>query len=162
MKEIQKIHFIPNKVKVTKNRIKKFCAQIEVMLPEDYQEFLLTYNGGKFESTAMLLIPELDKKVALEYLYGFDYDLAHANTNLEKNYGYNFNYQLNGETLVIGHCKTETGYLTLMIVHTEDLSGIYVCDLFYDEFALEESSEMNNSYYIASTFNELLSTLTDR
>lgn len=152
-------NFKPSRKKIDKKRILSFCDKIGVMLPEDYQKFLLEYNGGIFEPSMQFRIPEFNCKVELEYLYGFDYDTPQGVTNIEKSYQYNFNYDLDGKTLVIGHCEAEEGYLCLMLLSLENMSGIYVCDLFYDEFALKQSSEENNIFKITDTFSEFLDLL---
>lgn len=151
--------FKPQGKKASKERISEFCKKIGVELPQDYHDFLLEYNGGIFDTDTYLKIPELDCKVKLNYLYGFDYDTPTGVTNLEKSYNYNFNYDLDGNTLVIGHCESDEGYLCIMLITDEDATGVYVCDLFYDEFALEQSDEDNNTFKVADTFSEFLAGL---
>lgn len=154
-----KNHFIPNTTKVSQQRITTFCETIDVQLPRDYQEFLIAYNGGKFATPPSFIIPRFSYSVQLECLYGFDYESPNSSLDLEKNYAYNFNYEMSGETLAIGHCQTEQGHLMVMMVNTEEISGIYLCDLFYDEFALSESEEDDNTFFIADTFESFFSKL---
>lgn len=49
--------------KVDQARIDAFCEKIGVVLPADYQGFLLAYNGGNFNSPVSIRIPEFDKVV---------------------------------------------------------------------------------------------------
>lgn len=147
-------------IKATQLRIDEFCKKISVELPKDYQQFLLDYNGTIFENHPCSYIPEINKVVELKTLYGLDFDTPQG-TCLEKNYNYNFNYNLDGTTLMIGDCYTEgEGGVFIMLVSTnDDTSGIYICDLFYDEFFFQESTEDNNTFKIANNFSEFVTNL---
>lgn len=150
---------VVNNVKASQSRIDEFVKKIRVDLPKDYQSFLLDYNGVTFENLPSFYVPKVDKSVKLYTLYGLDFDNP-SGTNLERIYGYNFNYELDGKTLMIGHCFVEDGRLPVLLVQTEDASGIYVCDFDYDDFYFPESTEESNAYKICDSFSEFIALLT--
>jgi hypothetical protein len=144
----------------TQSRIDEFCNKIGVVLPLDYQKFLLDFNGVLLDSNPCFYIPEIDKVAELQTLYGLDFDTSQG-TCLEKNYNYNFNYDFDGTTLMIGDCYTEGkgGLFIILVSADDDTSGVYVCDLFYEEFFFDVSEENNNTFKIANNFSEFLENL---
>ncbi|MFM9329837.1 SMI1/KNR4 family protein [Paenibacillus mesotrionivorans] len=141
-------------------RIDAFCEKIGVDLPMDYRQFLLDYNGVIFRGEPCFVIPGINKTVELNTLYGLDFNTPQG-TCLEKNYHYNFNYGLDGTTLMIGDCYTGgVGGLFIMLLTEDDgTGGIYACDLFSDDFVFEESTEDNNTFKVANSFSEFMANL---
>ena len=144
--------------KADQARIDSFCGRIGVQLPNDYQAFLASYNGVIFDSRLHFHIPQIDEYAELYTLYGFDFDNPQG-TNLESAYDYNFNYDMDGSTLAIGHCSTGNGGLFILLVTRDDMSGIYACDLFHDDFVYAASSVDSNTFKIAVNFTEFISKL---
>ncbi|MNC69633.1 hypothetical protein D3C75_1203470 [compost metagenome] len=62
---------------------------------------------------------------------------------------------------MIGDCYTggEGGLFIMLLTADDGTGGIYACDLFYDEFVFEESTEDNNTFKIANTFSEFMANL---
>jgi len=148
-----------NENMTNQDAIDSFCKKIGVELPKDYQDFLLKSNGMVFKQHPCFYIPEIGKAAELLSLYGFNFNDFRGG-DLEKTYHYNFNYSLNGSTLVIGHCYTGgKGNLSVMLVQTDNVTGVYACDLFYDDFFFEESSAANNTFRIADSFGEFVNNL---
>ncbi len=142
--------------RTSETRIGQFLDKTALKLPEDYRRFLLDCNGIYPQDYHCFFIPEIKQGAVVKVLYGMD--LAVQSDCLNLNYNYNFNFDIPPEYLMIGSCYGEGG-LFIMLSTAEETAGIYVCDLFYDEFVFAESTEDHNVYKLADTFTGFMENL---
>lgn len=132
---------------VNEQDINNLEKKIGILLPEDYKNFLLTYNGGIFnqEENSQILIKELKEIIYLDVMYGIDTGERCADIDFWME---EFNADLLPEALVIGD-DLRLG-LIVLICNGEN-SGVYYWD---DSYNFEASNDENNMYFLANSFSE--------
>ena len=132
--------------------IEKFQKNRGILLPEDYKNFLLKYNGGTPKiKYSTFRVKELSTNIILDCLYGLNVekrqlDLEYINDE--------FGDEDLSEAIIIGD---DPGSGFIVLLNYEKLKGIiYYLD---DEFNFEQSTEENNMYKISDSIKEFIDSL---
>ncbi len=122
--------------------------------PNDYKEFLLKTNGGRFnyieeEDIHGFHVDLIDEEnMWIDSLYGVGEEACNLLINYNKEYGEEIEgCIIIGDTLAYGFLLYD--YLGVL----EDEGGIYFWD---DTRAYKTSSDDGNVYFVANDFNELM------
>lgn len=119
--------------------------------PDDYKEFLLKTNGGRFdleEDHGFYVDPIDEEDIWIDSLYGIGEDACNLLVNYNKEYG-----EETMGCLIIGDTLSHGFMIYDYIGVIEDKGGIYFWD---DTRAYETSSDEGNLYFVADDFNELM------
>jgi len=142
---------------ISKKEIQKFEEKINSILPYDYRNFLLKYNGGKPKD---YIFPETEKlySLALDELYGLDVekDVKDLNWNYDILNGYErimnqfipIGNAINGDQFVLGVKGDFKGKVYLWD-HNEELDN--------DKF--QENILPDNMYLLADSFTDFMEQL---
>ncbi|MGM0123549.1 hypothetical protein IGI37_000921 [Enterococcus sp. AZ194] len=144
------------------DEINNFIHISGAKLPEDYQQWLLKYNGVKFLKCPKFKIPFFNDYFELETLFALE-DSSPQHKGVKDAWWYNKNYSLDASCLVIGEVpNTGNGYLAIVLITDEEgFSGVCALDLFYDEpYFPESSEETGNLYKISESFDSFINHLT--
>lgn len=132
---------------VNEEKVLQLEEKIGFILPSDYKEFLIKYNGGVPEikySTFTLSSLQID--IGLQVLYGLDIE-----EDLDLRTWYEeYKEDLLDDCLIIGH---GLGLGFIVLVNSPEVTGVYFWD---NTFELETSSEEENIYKISDTFTEFI------
>ena len=130
---------------INKNKLKKFTEETKLKLPADYNRFLRSYNGGDFgdEYIGFCLRGEKNS-IYMDKMLGIGGDPI---TDLSSSYS-TFRTEIPKNTIIIGE-TIETGKI-LLSCETQN-GGIYLWD---KDIVLDQSTEENNIYKIADSFDE--------
>lgn len=131
--------------------LREFEKNIGFELPQDYQEFLLKYNGGVInDNKNSFKIKELQEITTLDILFGLNLQ----NTDLDlKNLHKEYASDLLQNMLVIGSDSFGT---MIVLLNQKDDKGIYYWDYSWE---YEQSDEEKNGYKIAGSFQEFMDNL---
>lgn len=132
---------------INQEEVLNFESEIGFVLPDDYREFLIKYNGGIPEiKYSTFTIDELKEDIGLQVLYGLNLEENLDLREWHEEYG----DDLLDDCLIIGH---GLGFGFIVLVNSPEASGIYFWD---NAFELENSSEDENIYKISDTFREFI------
>lgn len=135
---------------VKEEEIFKLEEEIGFILPNDYKEFLINFNGGVPEvKYSTFKLNELEENIGLQVLYGLNLE---ENLDLREWYE-EYEDDLLDDCLIIGH---GIGFGFIVLVNSPEISGVYFWD---NSFELENSSEDENIYKISDTFKEFIQEL---
>ena len=135
---------------VEEEEIFKLEEEIGFILPNDYKEFLINFNGGVPEvKYSTFKLNELEENIGLQVLYGLNLE---ENLDLREWYE-EYEEDLLDDCLIIGH---GIGFGFIVLVNSPEVSGVYFWD---NSFELENSSEDENIYKISDTFREFIEEL---
>ena len=131
--------------------VDNFQKQVGFDLPFDYQFFLLSNNGGRVNNQ-IFHIDEIETDILMHVFYG----LGLENKVLNLDFWYNkYSDEIPEHSLLIGNDQG-AGFI-LYIIDGED-SGVY----YYDHtYSFKQSSNEQNVYYLADTFQEFVDSLKD-
>lgn len=137
----------------TQESILEFERFIGFLLPEDYKNFLQTYNGGKPKvKYSTFFVKELNQEIPLHILYGIG--VKRKSYDLKDCYEY-FEAELVPNSLVIGD---DTGSGLIMLISDNEKSGVYYWD---QSLHFPQSTEDENTYKIASSFKSFANRLSN-
>ena len=127
--------------------IKDFEQHIGFSLPDDYKEFLRKYNGGTPKIRySTFTVADLDEEIPLHVLYGLcvdkKLDLHTWHSEYEDDLG--------EYSIIIGH---DHGSGIIVLVNEADVKEVYYWD---HTFNFEQSSEEENTYKIADSFQDFI------
>ncbi|HEM2741744.1 SMI1/KNR4 family protein [Streptococcus suis] len=128
--------------------------EFNIVLPKDYKQFLLDFNGGKTIDYELnkISIPHSDGEINLDLLFGVRPD--EQGTDIGK-WTEEYIDDILEHSLIIGD-TVQHGFIIIWISGDEN-EGVY----YYDHtYTLASSYDGGNAYYLASTFTEFLSLLT--
>lgn len=125
-----------------------------IVLPKDYKQFLLDFNGGEtiYYELNKISIPHSDGEINIDLLFGVRPD--EQGTDIGK-WTEEYIDDILEHSLIIGD-TVQHGFIIIWISGDEN-EGVYYYD---DTYTLASSSDGGNTYYLASTFTEFLSLLT--
>ncbi|MGT2866995.1 SMI1/KNR4 family protein [Streptococcus fryi] len=125
-----------------------------IVLPKDYKQFLLDFNGGETIDYELnkISIPHSDGEINLDLLFGVRPD--EQGTDIGK-WTEEYIDDILEHSLIIGD-TVQHGFIIIWISRDEN-EGVYYYD---DTYALASSSDGGNTYYLAPTFTEFLALLT--
>ncbi|MGT2743052.1 SMI1/KNR4 family protein [Streptococcus plurextorum] len=128
--------------------------KFNLVLPEDYKQFLLNFNGGETIDYELnkIRIPKIDDEINLDLLFGVRPD--EQGVDIQK-WTEDYIDDLLECSLIIGD-TIQHGFIIIWISGDEN-QGIYYYD---DTYTLASSSDEGNTYYLAPTFTEFLALLT--
>lgn len=138
--------FTPNG-KASEESVATFEREIQFNLPADYRAFLRDTNGGGLQHA--LIKPRRPGELLIDCLFGFgDKDEFDLRFWLSE-----FKGELPEKSLIIG---SDAGGGFLLLCTEEGSAGVY----YYDHsYLFPTSSDDENTYFINSSFSELLSEL---
>ena len=127
-------------------------TDFSIALPKEYISFLQTYNGGIVEKNDRnkVFVRDLSSTISVDVLYGLKTESSASDirTWMDK-----FQDELVNGAIIIGDDLMHG--LIVMICDGED-SGIYYWD---DSYQFEESSDEENTYWIADNFQSFIQQL---
>lgn len=116
-------------------------------VPQDYKEFLIKTNGGRFDFEDKHYILIENKKIWIDVFYGNKKNKRSSFFFWNNEYG----DEIPENSIIIGDTQ-DHGFIVYVCSGSQ--SGIYFWD---DLFSIEgSSSEGKNAYFIANDMNELL------
>lgn len=116
-------------------------------VPQDYKDFLINTNGGRFDFEDEHYILVKDKKIWIDVLYGNKENMRSSLLFWNNEYG----DEIPEDAFIIGDTQ-DHGFIVYMCGGAQ--KGIYFWD---DLFSIEgSSSDGKNAYLIANDMNELL------
>lgn len=136
--------------KAEKEKVESFEQHIGLSLPEDYRKFLLECNGGMPHVLySTFRIEALNQIIPLDVLYGLD-----TGNELELMvWNEEYSDDLLPNSIIIGR---DPGSGMIVLINDSENKGIYYWD---HSLYFEESSEDENLYKIADTFQAFISGL---
>ncbi len=134
--------------KATQDMIDSFEKHVGFLLPDDYKQFLCEYNGGSARYN-YFWVDDLDVELPLHVLYGLGLD---KNLDL-KTWNDEYIDDLFSNSVIIGH---DPGSGLIVLINDNEDGGIYYWD---HTFNFEQSSEDENTYKIADTFQDFINGL---
>ncbi|HDR8095043.1 SMI1/KNR4 family protein [Bacillus wiedmannii] len=138
-----------------KQNIKEFEMKYNVVLPEEYKDFLLLNNGGKTERRRFTIYNSKGATITSSIMLFFPLS-QEAENNLEKMYFlYNRGKVVPNYLVPIGIDPADS--LICLSIAGEDAGYVYFCDLDY----FEEDNELREEYIIlmAKSFTDLINNL---
>ena len=129
--------------------IKAFESNNGISLPNDYINFLLSYNGGVVELTDenTVHVEDLGKDVNIDILFGMKTKEPELSVELWLN---DYRSDMPQGTIILG-ASYQHGFV-ILLCSNED-AGVYYWDHAY-EFAC--SNDDSNTYFIADTFADFV------
>ncbi|ALB68748.1 SMI1/KNR4 family protein [Cronobacter dublinensis] len=131
--------------------ISDFEKKVDLLLPDDYKEFLKTYNGGQPVPNAFRFYAERDDGSSVDWFLSLGKEKY---SNLQKYYQ-NFKERIPADFLPIAH---DAGGNLIILANNEENTGIYFWDHEY-EADEGEVPTMDNVYFIAKSFSDFLKNL---
>jgi len=148
----------PSGVTTSYNEIKQLEAEIGFILPSDYREFLLKYNGGPVVFEHDIPVPALSCDVCVKYLYPVSMDIPFVGVR-EARHMQIMNKLALRKTIEIGGGYGE-GFFYLVLDGHQKGSVQYI---FADDLFPEDENVWDNGYiemmksmvFICDTFDSL-------
>lgn len=137
----------------TLEAVNNFENIIGFLLPEDYKQFLIEYNGGTSKVRySTFKVEGLESRIPLDVLYGIDvgkrhFDLRYTNEAYKDDI-------LPG-SIIIGD---EPGGGFWVLMDCRDYKGVYYWD---SPYYFEQSDEENNLYKAADSFSDFIKGVMD-
>lgn len=134
---------------LTEEQVCKIEREINHKLPQDYNDFLMKTNGGRFDFEdyhEFKVEPIEEEEIRIDKFYGIGADLRDALIYFNNEFG----EDCLENTIIIGNTLSN-GFI--IYIYSGDNKGIYFWD---DNYAYECTSDEQNTYYICDTFDELL------
>lgn len=128
--------------------VNKFENSIGFLLPEDYKNFLIEYNGGTAKIRYSTFKAEgISENIPLDVLYGIGVEKKQLDLQ-----------RVNEEYIddVLPNCiiiGDDPGAGMIVLINDEDFKGVYYWD---HTFYFEQSSEEENIYKIADSFKHFI------
>ncbi len=130
-------------------KVKELQKKLKIKLPEDYEKFLIDYNGGLVEN-AYIYVKELDEYMMMGNFFGLNIEKKFADI-IEINNEYDDD--IPKKSILIG---SDAGSGFILLVNDGDNDGIW----YYDHtYFFEKSSDDLNTYFICETFTEFMQIL---
>lgn len=131
--------------------IEDFEKNRGIVLPDDYKNFLLKYNGGTPKvKYSTFLVKELNENMILDRLYGLNLEKRGLNLEFMNN---EFGDEELSDVIIIG---SDPGSGLIVLVNYEGMKGVYYWD---DQLNFEQSTEDDNMYKVADSFDEFITNL---
>ncbi|MBP0726755.1 SMI1/KNR4 family protein [Bacillus sp. RG28] len=132
--------------------ILEFQQNYSIKLPKDYIEFLQEYNGGIVEKDDCnkVFVEDLSTHISIDVLYGLN---TGSSTSDIRTWMNKFQEDLLDNSIVIGD---DLMHGFIVMVCEGEYSGIYYWD---DSYQFEESSDQENTYWIAEDFSTFIKQL---
>lgn len=131
--------------------IEDFEKSRGIVLPDDYKNFLLEYNGGTPEvKYSTFWVGELNENMILDTLYGLNIEKRGLNLEFMNN---EFGDEELSDVIIIG---SDPGSGLIVLVNYEGMKGVYYWD---DQLNFEQSTEDDNMYKVADSFDEFITNL---
>jgi hypothetical protein len=131
------------------NDIISLEQRFNVILPQDYIDFLLQYNGGNVEidDDCGIYVRYLKEYIHVDVLFGLDtgYQNANIDTWMSDNI---IASDMPENTIIIGD-SIEHGFIVLLCAGED--AGVYYWDHAYE---FKCSNDESNTYFIADTFTD--------
>lgn len=138
--------------KITKSDIVNLENALSTRIPEDYTDFLLTYNGGVVEPYIKVKVNDLSSYVNIDVIYGINT----GNTNSEiLTWTNKFSDDILESSLIIAD-TLENGFIILIC--TGEYKGVYYWD---DSYHFDSSEDDMNTYFIADSFSDFLTLINE-
>lgn len=120
-----------------------------IQLPKDYIDFLIECNGGIVEKndSNKVFVEDLDTHISIDVLFGLN---TKSSTSDIRTWMSKFQDELFDKSIIIGD-DIMHGFI-VMICEGEN-SGIYYWD---DSYQFEESTDEENTYWIAENFSDFI------
>lgn len=133
--------------------INNFEKSIGFLLPNDYKQFLMKYNGGTARIRySTFKVKELNENIPLDVLYGIGIEKKQLDLQ-EVNDEYIDDILAN--CIIIGD---DPGAGMIVLINDDDFQGIYYWD---HSFYFSQSSDEKNIYKIADSFKDFIDGLND-
>ena len=131
------------------NDIVSLEQRFNVILPQDYIDFLLQYNGGNvgIDDDCGIYVRYLKEYIHIDVLFGLDtgYQNANIDTWMSDNI---IASDMPENTMIIGD-SIEHGFIVLLCAGED--AGVYYWDHAYE---FKCSNDESNTYFIADTFTD--------
>ena len=131
------------------NDIVSLEQRFNVILPQDYIDFLLQYNGGNVEidDDCGIYVRYLKEYIHIDVLFGLDtgYQNANIDTWMSDNI---IASDMPENTIIIGD-SIEHGFIVLLCAGED--AGVYYWDHAYE---FKCSNDESNTYFVADTFTD--------
>jgi hypothetical protein len=130
--------------KVTGEAIKEFEKLIKFSLPQDYQQFLMEYNGGS--ALGIFHVNTLHEDIFLHVLFGL---MRNEELDL-KSWFLEYKDDLMPYTVIVGG---DMGAGLIVLLNSPQKQGVYYWD---HSYYFNKSSDNRNIYKIANSFQEFI------
>ena len=138
--------------KITKIDIVDLENALSTRIPEDYTDFLLTYNGGVVEPYIKVKVNDLSSYINIDVIYGINT----GNTNSDiLTWTNKFSDDMLESSLIIAD-TLENGFIILLC--TGEYKGVYYWD---DSYNFDSSEDDMNTYFIADSFSDFLTLINE-
>ena len=138
--------------KITKIDIVDLENALSTRIPEDYTDFLLTYNGGVVEPYIKVKVNDLSSYINIDVIYGINT----GNTNSDiLTWTNKFSDDMLVSSLIIAD-TLENGFIILLC--TGEYKGVYYWD---DSYNFDSSEDDMNTYFIADSFSDFLTLINE-
>jgi hypothetical protein len=128
--------------------IKKIERELQVVLPEDYKNFLIKYNGAVIDE-AYIYVDDLQQKMRMGLFYGVDVDSYADILKINKE----FSDDILENSLLIG---TDDGEGWILLICDGENDGIW----YYDHsYFFKQSTDDLNTYFVCDTFLDFIKLL---
>jgi hypothetical protein len=134
---------------VSRERVSAFEREYRLRLPQDYREFLVTYNGG-YPDLTQFTIAEAGTDALVHYFIGLGTAQARDLVFWLERY----REEVPAHFLIIG--RDPGGNLLVLGCEGATDPGVYYWD---HAHALTGSSDERNTYYLAPSFSEFIDAL---
>ena len=133
--------------KIAKEDIVEIEKKFDVVLPSDYKQFLLKYNGGAVAINELkeIHLDDINESINIDVLYGIHTGSKASDIEYWTN---EYADDLFEKTVIIGD-SLQHGFIVLICDGSND--GIYYYD---DSYCFDSSNDDSNVYLIANTFDE--------
>lgn len=123
--------------------------KFDILLPEDYKNFLIIYNGADIVD-GIFYVKDLEQKILMGGFYGVESDNKKIGLiNQNEEYG----DDIPANSLLIG---SDPGSGWILLVNDGENNGIW----YYDHsYFFSQSTDELNTYFICETFSEFLTIL---
>ena len=126
--------------------VREFEKQLGFDLPKDYKNFLIQNDGVKFVNYSHFYVSVLEQNVLIDILYGVTGEKRYSITR-QNNI---FKDEIPEKSLLIGE---DPGGTPILLICEGKNSGVYFFD---NNYFFEDSSDEQNTYWLADTFTEFM------
>lgn len=141
--------------KIANEDIVEIEKMFDILLPDDYKNFLLNYNGGAVVNNGCndLHLDDINEIINIDVLYGIHTGASSSDIEYWTN---EYADDLLEKTVIIGD-SLQHGFIVLICDGSNN--GVYYYD---DSYCFNVSNDESNVYLISNTFDEFWKLLSEQ